>query len=155
MRVLTVDPGDTTGYVIADITDTLLRLKPHQAKHSALEFFQHLSRIQPNYVLCENFRCRNNSPGNLSMTSAHLIGVAKMYCEEFKVEWKTYEPSQGEGGHYKGIKALQREGVYVGGITYHHAMEAMRGFMQWWTFGPGFKYNKSPQVELIKDIRAP
>lgn len=109
-----------------------------------------MGKVQPSYVLCEEFRCRNNSPGNLSMTSAHLIGVAMLYCEEFEVPFKLYKSSEGEGGHFKGIKPLQRYGVYVGGITYHHAMEAMRGFMQWFTFGVGFQYNKQQPIEIIR-----
>ena len=84
------------------------------------------------------------------MTSAHLIGVAMLWCEQEKVPFKLYKPSEGEGGHFKGIKPLQRYGVYVGGITYHHAMEAMRGFMQWFTFGVGFQYNKQQPIEIIR-----
>lgn len=154
MQVVTIDPGDTTGYVVANIEDTLLRLYPSQAKHSPKQFYDFLVGLNPQQVLCENFRCRNTGPGNLglSMTSAHLIGVTMLYCEELDIPLRLQEPSYGEGGHFRGINTLKRHGVYIGGANYHHAMEAMRGFMQWYWFGPGFKYNKLSKVDPSKGV---
>ncbi len=72
-----------------------------------------------------------------------------LYCEHYEIPFHMYTPAQGEGGHFRGTKALMREGVYVGGINYHHAMEAMRGFMQWFTYLGGFKFNKGQEIILI------
>ena len=150
MKILTIDPGDTTGFVEAKIDTTLLRLKPFQGRYTANQFYNVLIKCNPEQVLCEKFECRQHNTLGMSMTSAHLIGVTMLYCEEYDIPLRMQDPSFGEGGFFKGMNNLKKAGVYIGGEPYHHAMEAMRGFMQWFTFGPGYKYHNKQQIELIK-----
>lgn len=150
MRVLSIDPGGTTGYVDVALTDSIVVLRPSQDKDTCGQLYTKLKSWQPEFILCENFSCRAVNNPSMTMISAHLIGVMKLYGEQHNVPYMLTEPMFGEGGHFTGMKALKRYGVYAGGAQYHHAMSAMRIFMQWFTFGYGYKYNKKQPLELSK-----
>jgi len=149
MRVIALDPGVTTGVVFAEITATRVLLIPHQRKYTPLQLFTRLKAAQPDIVICEDFEFRPNSPQGLVMTSAHMIGVVMMFCEQYEVPLRMQTAGYGKA-FYRSIVNLKKAGVYVGGANYEHSMDAMRHFMQWFTFGPGFKYHKKQKVELKK-----
>jgi hypothetical protein len=148
--ITAIDPGGTTGLVNATITDSTLVVRPWQRKLTPGQLFTHLKAQKPNLVICEDFEFRPNSPQGLVLTSAHLIGVVMLYCEQHDIELRMQNAAYAKAGFYSKINNMKKAGVYVGGVDYEHAMDAMRHFMQWFYFGPGYKFNKSPQVRLVQ-----
>lgn len=155
MDVITFDPGITTGIVQARITDTLVTVRPSQAKLTPLQLWKWIQdevragMVKP-LLICEDFELRPNKREGIIFYSAYLIGVLMAFSEHTAIELRMQSPAYGEGGFYKGMGNLKAAGVYVGGDPYHHAMSAMRHFMQWYNYGPGYKYNKKQEVVLVK-----
>lgn len=149
MRVVSIDPGVTSGLVTALITDTKLTLWLAQDKYTPATLYRKLKGDKPELVIVEEFELRPNKKEGIIFYSAYLIGAAMMYCEDHAIELRLQKPAYGEGGHFRGDGNLRKAGVYIPGAAHHHDMSAMRHFMQWFTYGPGYQYNKSPQVVLI------
>jgi hypothetical protein len=152
-RSLTIDPGVTTGYVKSRLQDGVLTVQPGQAKMTpyAFQFFLELNAKPPTILICEDFELRPGKTEEVIFYSAYIIGVTMAHAEKKKLQLRMQKPAYGMGGYFKSIEKLKERGVYVGGKDYEHGMAAMRHFMQWLTFGPGFRYGQhNPTVELKK-----
>lgn len=150
-KAIAVDPGVTSGIVLIDKHDGNLNLWPLQQKLTPLGLLEYLQEY-PSFaqvIICEDFEFRGrSSPQGLLMTPAHLIGIVMAYAEKNKSSLFIQKAAYAKGGFYANKAALKKAGVWV--ENQQHAMDAMRHFMQWFTFGPGYKFNDSPKVVLNK-----
>lgn len=147
LKVLSIDPGITTGYVYVAIKDDWCYVAPLQAKHSPGDHYTllwHGPRVDQ--LISEDFEIRPNSPAGLILFSCQLIGITAAYSEICKVPLKMQKAGYGKS-HFADAKQLKEAGVYKPGAAWEHSMDAMRHFMQWYTFGPGYKYHV-PNIKL-------
>lgn len=152
--IVSIDPGVTTGFVVAELTDTTVSLRPVQHKFIEIDLYNYLSHLNPDIIICESFEYRSRHKDDVELFSRNLIGVVNLYTqqqERVKCLPLLYmqKPSTGEGGYFAGQRALSELGIYLPEKKYHHAMSAMRHLMYWLNFGAGFQYNKKQQLNLV------
>lgn len=140
-RVLFVDPGITTGYVEAKITDEEIKLTLRQSKDSCYDLWRLLLIMAPNEVVCEDFEFRRGLM-QAELFPVQLIGIINCYAEFRKIDVRLQKARliHGTGAYFDTIDSIKQQGVYIPGKDYHHSMDAMRHFLQWFTFGSGHKY---------------
>lgn len=154
-----IDPGVTTGYVLASQSEDQLTLHCFQERDTPLELLRRL-QFRPDYskiIVCEDFefrpgRKKYSTPVNIAMDSAHLIGIVRAYAESerSKLYMQQAMIALGRTNKYGNIKGLKSAGCYLPGADYHHSMSAMSHFLRWYWFGPGYQYNVKPFVTLVK-----
>jgi hypothetical protein len=138
VKVISFDPGGTTGYTNSILSDGMLSVGASQAKWSVGELWDYLDAEEPDIIVYESFEYRNRARAGLDLTPVELIGVIKLYIE--KVDNVTVRPQRpGTGFDYFTDKKLKEDGLYIPGKP--HAMDAVRHLLHWYTFGPGYKYN--------------
>ncbi len=149
-RAIAIDPGGTTGIVEAEKARGKLLLTVSQERLTPYGFLKFLQdkADRRTILLVEDFEFRPKSPAGLRMISAHLIGVAMAYSEFRECPLIMQKASYAKSGFYRNEAALKKAGVHVPGMP--HGMDAMRHFLQWFAFGPGFKYNKGYILQVRK-----
>lgn len=147
---ISLDPGVTSGIVLAELSGDKLRLRPMQKRLTPLGMLRFLQNNEDygQILICEDFEFRDRSPKGLVMTSAHLIGIVMAYAEAHNSSLYMQKAAYAKSGFYGNDRALKQAECYV--PTLPHAMDAMRHFMQWFTFGPGYRYNNDPKVVLVR-----
>lgn len=141
-RVLFVDPGITTGCVLAEIYDQEIKVSPWQDKYSCYEFWKFLNRTAIDEIVCEDFEFRRGLIW-AELFPVQLIGVINCYAESrmINVHLQKARLIHGRGAYFDSIDSVKQLGVYIPGKDYHHSMDAMRHFLQWYTFGSGYQYH--------------
>lgn len=136
MKILALDPGVTTGWAVGTI-DKTLEITAGQDKFSHIEFW---NKINDDYdwIVCESFEYRNRSRAGLVLYSCELIGVLKLYADQSPVALHMQTAATGKG--YYTDEKLKSLGVHKKAVP--HGMDAVRHLLHWYTFGPGFKFNK-------------
>lgn len=136
MIVTAIDPGGTTGITVVNKTNREVQLHCYQEKLSCRDFYLWLRDAvsATDYYICESFEYRQRARAGLDLTPAHLIGVVMAFVPENKLYMQT--AAQGKG-HFSNDK-LKKLGIYIPGKE--HAMDSLRHFMQWYTFGAGYRY---------------
>lgn len=155
-KIVALDPGVTTGYAVGIIDDGCMGVISGQATWLEFDLYHELKRSGPDIIVYERFEYRSeriygehatqlNNEGTLF--PRNLIGVICLYVQEqerrFEHEVVVYPqmPSYALGkGKYWSDQKLKEEKVYK--VANPHANDAMRHLLQWYNFGPGFKYNK-------------
>jgi hypothetical protein len=138
-KFVSLDPGITTGYSLAILDGDSLYISYDQDKFSHRELYNVLDGIEPDEVICESFEYRNNQHrDNLELYSLEMIGVVRLYCDPVM-----QNAAKGKG--FYSDEKLRRMGLYVRGLD--HGRDAARHLLHWFTFGPGYRYNK-PGVEI-------
>lgn len=133
-KFVALDPGITTGYSLMIHTEEVCYISCDEEKFSHRELWDFLYEIEPDHVVCESFEYRNNRHrDNLELYSLEMIGVIKLYCDP-----SMQTASKGKG-FYTDTK-LKKLGLYIPGRG--HGRDAMRHLLHWYTFGPGFQYNR-------------
>lgn len=147
IHMLTIDPGGTTGFTEVLIDPEVVTLTSYQEQVGPGAFYNKLrgnGRMGErwNLILCEDFEVRDKSPTGLNMTSAHLIGIVKLYAEWYKVPVTLQKAMHalGKGGHYSDAK-LKELGIYL--PAREHAMASLKHFMQWFNYYGGFQYHNN------------
>ncbi|HEY1249240.1 MAG TPA: hypothetical protein VGE97_09650, partial [Nitrososphaera sp.] len=79
LKVLSVDPGRTTGFCWATIEEGQAILMPWQQAVPAITFYKILEKRDPDIVIIEKFQFRKNSTEGLDMFPRELIGVARLW----------------------------------------------------------------------------
>lgn len=156
MRVISIDPGVTTGYCYGTIINKELGLKycPFQVVDDVDELYNRLSEFQPDYIVMEDFEFRRgkyagSGGGGLNLFPVQLIGVARLY--EARTKCRLFLQKAATGKSYYTNPVLKKMGVYKAGENYQHAMDASRHLLQWVTFGFGNQFigSQTDFAELV------
>lgn len=145
LKVLTIDPGETSGYAHGIISKGEMVIATGQNKWTGLELLDHVKWFDPDIILYETFDFRRSPKAQrdrVNLYAKELIGVIKLHAEiEDKVDLQTQTPAQVMGKiAYFNHGRLKSIGIYKPGMK--HANEAVRHLLYWFEFGQGYKYNK-------------
>lgn len=156
--ILTIDPGVTSGFVLTILEVGEILVAPFQMKTNCYKMQTLLEKIMPKYIVCEDFEIRTTTAVGVELQSVKLIGVVEAWVESFGVMGdlpilKMQKAAQMKNGHFGwatstkkvdiGAPKLKELGIYKPGDDWHHSMDAMRHFMQWYRFGAGSKFYNS------------
>lgn len=141
--VLSIDPGETTGWAFGqiDVDQGLMKVSTGQERWTPGGLMLVLQTMLPDVLVYESFQYRNKSRSGLVLYSVQLIGVMELYGEmhdECKLVPQT--PATAIGQFYDNRKL--REGLLYKSTTGGHANDACRHLLQWYTFRGGSKWNK-------------
>jgi hypothetical protein len=143
LKIVSLDPGVTTGYSLGIIADNAFFVSCDQEKFTHKNLWDLLSEVDPNIVVCESFEYRNKARDGLELYSCELIGVVKL----FNPPHLRMQTAAFGKGHYNDTK-LKKMNLYVPGKD--HGRDALRHMLQWFTFGPGFSYYKKQKIMLAR-----
>lgn len=138
-RILAIDPGITTGVVIALIpADGPVLLSIDEARMDHLDYWDLLEKIDPHFIVCESFEYRNRARDNLELYSCELIGITKLYEQTpgMLTQLKMQPASMGKS---VSDAMLKKQNLYVRGNP--HGRDALRHFVYWFQNGQGFQFN--------------
>lgn len=138
MRLVTFDPGITTGIVQGTVTPGNLDFRAGQAEFSVKDLFYFLRDYNPEVVIYETFEYRNRARKGLELFPVQLIGVINLWGQIHPYK-KLYPQTPGTGFDRYSNAELKRLGYYQPGKP--HAMDALRHTLHWWEHGPGYKIN--------------
>jgi len=152
LRVLSIDPGETTGYALGVADKEKLFLAYNEERFNHNEFWLFLTRAHLHHNLhtvCEDFEFRQGKQKDgLNLYPVELIGITRLFCSS-----DTWHPlwmqkaAQGKG--YYDDNKLKSLGVYQKG--YDHGRDAARHLLHWFNFGAGYQFNEDPTVELVAE----
>lgn len=139
MRVISVDPGRTTGYCYAAFDRGKLYFAPFQMVDDVDEFYERLSAFKAQHIVMEDFQFRKGTriSGGLDMFPMQLIGVARLF-EMWHPNVKLWLQTPAQGKSFYTDATLKQLGLYKRGEE--HGRDASRHLLQWATFGAGYKY---------------
>ena len=142
MKIVSLDPGVTTGYAVGHIEDGVMYVRAGQEVWSHNELWQELHLAKPDAIVCESFEYRNKARSGLILYSVELIGIVHLFCSPSyqNPSVALYMQSAAKGKSYYSNTHLQTDNVYKRGIP--HGMDALRHLLHWYTFSAGFQYNK-------------
>lgn len=146
IQILAIDPGVTTGYVIARVSgESPIILVCDESRMNHKEFWTFLHNVKPKEIVCESFEYRNRSRDNLELYSRELIGIANLYAQlNFDTTLRMQTAAEGKG-YFTNQKLQSLEAYKVGK---DHGRDAMRHFLQWLHFGAGFKHYANQKLDL-------
>ena len=140
MRVISVDPGRTTGYCYATFDKGKLFFAPFQMVDDVDEFWDRLKAFWPKHIIMEDFQFRKGTrmSGGLDMFPMQLIGVARLF-EMRHPTIKLWMQTPSEGKSFYTDMTLKKLDLYQRGEE--HGRDASRHLLQWATFGAGYKFS--------------
>jgi hypothetical protein len=154
-RILAIDPGVTTGYCLAVHEDpNLIYLSYGERKLNVNDFWNVLAMTSADYLICEDFEYRNRARAGLDLTPVKLIGLVELYTWSWQFIDRGevfFQPASQGKAHYTDEK-IKELGIYRKGTN--HGKDACRHFLQWLTFGPGYKLieeQQEPQLKLVEE----
>ena len=144
IKVVALDPGETTGYAIGVINQGLMDCKSDQARWNHLNLYDFLTLHHADFIVCESFDFRKSSDG-ANLYPRELIGVVNLYVQALNlspivggVTLHMQSPAEAKGPFQD--KILKQANLYNTGKP--HSNDAMRHLLQWYMFKQGYKYNK-------------
>jgi hypothetical protein len=141
VRVISIDPGEMTGYVYATIIDGALTYYPFQMVDDVDQLWDRLLAFNPVHIVMEDFEFRRGkqaSKGGLNLFPVQLIGVARLWVTQHPGRnIHLQKPSVGLGGYYS-LNVLKQIGLYKRGVP--HGMSALQHLMQWAMFRAGNQF---------------
>ncbi len=133
---LGIDPGKTTGFCWAIITDKIVFM-PFQQEFSLFEMYElltsDLGTLDESYVIYESFQYRNQSRKGLDLTPVKLIGVIELVEQLLGNRVHFYSQTAATGKAFYSNDRLKQMGLYVPSTP--HGLDAMRHVLQSMTFG--------------------
>lgn len=139
IKVLSFDPGVTTGICTGLIfPNNPMEVGSMQKRWEVEDLWWFLDNQKPDVMVYETFEYRNRSRKGLVLFSRELIGIIRLYGRLHQVPMFDQSAYQGVGGYFTDAQ-LKEGNVYKPKMV--HAMDATRHLLQWYTFGPGYKYN--------------
>lgn len=155
ITILALDPGETTGYAIAELGAKLL-IGYGQREMTPKEFWNFLSYTLPTssecYVVCESFEFRQGKQHTgINLYPCELIGILKLH-RTFHIDMTDqlyFQPAsvQGEKAYFSD-KLLKELGLYIRGPG--HGRSAVKHLLQWLQFGSGSRFGYDiTKAELI------
>ncbi len=138
IRVISIDPGQTTGYCIGDLKDNVVSLNPCQDVLDHVGIYTLLEDEHPDYVVCESFEYRpGQAKDYIVLISLEYIGIVNFWCHSGKKMNRPLSMQKAsEGKGYFSNDKLKELGVYKRGVP--HGMDALRHMMHWFTFKAGY-----------------
>lgn len=149
MLVVTLDPGITTGVVEAKIPwegNADVQLMPSQHKWDHVSFDKFLKNTAPDAIIYERFEYRRGL-GNAELFPRELIGIINLYGAYEDVVLFAQMPAR-KNEFFKKKEKIKELELWVPDLR--HGMDAMRHFLYWWSFGPGFQFNKGNKLCLVE-----
>lgn len=149
MRIVSLDPGGTTGYAVwHDMNDVDDWNAGHigPSEHH-IELWGLLDRYSPNLVICEgfNYQRREVDRGvSLSLVSKEYIGITKMWCKMRKKEYLEPPPGQAKQLVSDNYLKSMSPSLFLPGKK--HANDAMRQLVY-------YLVNKKARRDLIPKVR--
>lgn len=148
IKVVSLDPGITTGYSVGLIENGSMGVISGQTKWDELGLYDELTRSKPDVVIYETFEYRNNPrqhKDRIELFSRNLIGIIHLYVQQRHANMTItdclmYAQTPFQGKSYYSDVHLKRDRLHKP-LKGGHANDAVRHLLQWYTFGPGFKYN--------------
>lgn len=148
MKIIAIDPGLMSGFCYANITpEGELRYFPFQMNDEVDDLWRRLKDFKPSFIVMEDFEFRGKARTGLNLFPVQLIGVARLYAElatEPQCQIRLQKAMQAKGYYTDAV--LKQMKLYKKSTA--HGMDATRHLLQWWTFGPGFKYNNGEQNNI-------
>jgi hypothetical protein len=144
IKVISIDPGVTTGYAVGVITDGYMKVRCDQNTFNHIELYDFLVGNHPDVVICERFDFRKKAVG-VNLYPVEMIGVVNYFIQERQrrdlvIDLFMQKPAeQGKQAYWTDAK-LKEVGVYD--KSHEHGRSAMKHLLYWYTFGAGFQYNK-------------
>jgi hypothetical protein len=139
--VVALDPGRTTGHATGHINNGLLSISSGQTPFDHIDLYSNLQLVKPDFIVCElfEFRAGTRARTKVDLYPCELMGVVSLYGQQNDciVYWQ--KPSAALGGFYTDEK-LKKDGLYKA-LKGGHSNDAVRHLLQWYTFGPGYRYN--------------
>jgi len=158
MRIISIDPGVTTGYCYAELTNQPVKLKiaPFEMTDDVDDLWERLDRFKPGVIIIEDFEFRRGNysgagGGGLNLFPVQLIGVARFY--EIRASrtrtTRLFIQKAAQGKSYYTDATLKSMGLYKRGNG--HARDALRHLLQWATFGFGNQFigNQKDFAEFV------
>lgn len=144
MKIISIDPGRTTGYCYAELDEVQHQMVycPFQMVDDVDEFWHRLFKFAPKYVIIEDFEFRRGKAGvaGLDLFPVQLIGVARLY--ELLAKGpdlpRLFIQKASTGKAYYTDNVLKGQGLYKRALP--HGMDASRHLLQWLTFGFGNQF---------------
>lgn len=121
MKIVSLDPGESTGWCTKDIESAQLAAGTLPKDH--LQVFLWLQQQKPDLVVCESFHLFPGKAQSLSWNSFYpceVIGIIKLYCMLYSVELVMQAPGVKKyaGGLQSDWHVLQ-QGMLKGHVTEH------------------------------------
>ena len=151
-RVLSLDPGGTTGYCNGWIyRGDRLKLYVDQAEWSPLALYDVLEAhcsidSSPLSIIYEGFSYRNRPRMGLDLTPVKLIGIIELYKERYEPFVEFTMQSAATGKAFYTDDRLKQVGAYKPGKQ--HGRDATRHLLQWATHGAGSQYIDMPYATI-------
>lgn len=145
MKILSLDPGKTTGYSVGYLNDDEpeLRFESHQKIFTYVGFYEFLQDQSPTWIVAESFLFRNKVRTGTELISAEFNGIIHLYTGLYKngLSWQNAS-THGAGGRSGPFqdRILRQKGIYKPGKP--HAMDSLRILLYWYEHGKGFQFNK-------------
>jgi hypothetical protein len=144
IKVVALDPGVTTGVSIGVIDQGCMIILTGQQKLNHKGLYDGIVKQAPDHLICERFEFRKKARPGLILYSRELIGICNLYVQQHvSCTLHMQQPSQGIGGFWTDTQ-LKKDKVYKAGNP--HANDSVRHLLEWYVFGPGYKYNKKGYV---------
>jgi len=143
LKVVSLDPGGTTGHATGLIDDGLMTIVSGQDRFTHRDLWLQLNVSKPQVLVCESFDYRRSgrgrTPAKVDLYPRELIGICNLYVQMIdRCELVMQKPSEGKSGYFNDRK-LREDDLYK--IARPHANDAVRHLLQWFTFGKGYQYN--------------
>jgi len=146
IKVIAIDPGGTTGYCYAEISEgEYCHYYPFQMVDDVEDLWDRLDRFAPRFIIMEDFEYRQRARAGLDLTPVKLIGVAQLYELKAPHQCALYLQKAATGKAYYRDPTLKQHGLYKRGVP--HGMDASRHLLQWLTFGAGFRFMQDKQIK--------
>lgn len=152
LRVLSIDPGRTTGYALGVKDKEKFFIAYDQEEFNHRQFWSFVRKVAgfgELHTVCEDFEFRQGKQKEgLDLYPVELIGILRLFCdsERWYPLW-VQKAAQGLG-YYDDTK-LKNMGVYQKGLE--HGRSATKHLLHWFNFGAGYQFNDDPQVELVAE----
>jgi hypothetical protein len=143
MRILAIDPGKTTGFSFAEVTEFIRGEPPEEqgvvswekeVNHD--ELIEEILDVWPTHLVGESFVHTQRS--NVDYTPVEYIGIIKWLGQRHKFELTLQTPSYGKG--FFNDDKLKKLGLYTKGKP--HANDATRHRLQYQMKNNWFDLNR-------------
>jgi hypothetical protein len=146
IKILSLDPGGTTGVCVGGYADNHLKLLVDQKQWTVGMLYGYLGDFlndnsrgsQPIHVIYEDFSYRNRARTGLDLTPVKLIGIIELYREWYEPFVSFTKQSAAAGKGFYTDEKLKDLNVYATGKQ--HGRDATRHLLQWANFGAGSQW---------------
>jgi hypothetical protein len=151
MKIISIDPGELTGFCYAELENHQLKYFPFQMVDDVDDLWRRLAEFQPHYAIIEDFEYRSGrARSKLNLFPMQLIGVTRMYGLMAKSPCQVFIQKAAQGKSYYSDAVLKQLGLYKRGIP--HGMDASRHLLQWCMFGAGNQFIGAKRTEEFARI---